>query len=153
MAEHCPKDGGWIGDAGCTHPNHEHSEFVKGLLAGKPREITPKECDALLREGVYVESSEHRRVGFGKSLLKHIESHGRRDAEERKRNILYAIATVKSTKPVKHDEEGFAGRVKWVNKNYKDKIILVVSTPETRAKKDAALDIDYVFTIRKERKP
>lgn len=143
-----------MGDAGCAHPNHEHSEFVKKLLASKPHPITPRECDALLREGVYVESSEHRRVGFGKSLLRHLgDDHGSKDAAERKRNILFAIATVRSTKPTTHNEEGFSGRVKWVNRSYKDKIIMVISTPETKAAKNANLDIDYVFTMRKEKKP
>lgn len=37
MSERCPQDGGFVGECGCTHPNHEHSELVKGLLAaGSP---------------------------------------------------------------------------------------------------------------------
>ena len=37
MSEHCPQDGGFIGDAGCTHPNHQHSELVKGIMSGDRR--------------------------------------------------------------------------------------------------------------------
>ena len=71
---------------------------------------------------------------------------------ERKRNILFAIATVRSTQPTTHQEQGFEGRVKWVNRTYADKIIMVVSTPEVKAREEANLDIDYVFTMRKETK-
>ena len=26
MSEHCPQDGGFVGEAGCTHPNHHKIE-------------------------------------------------------------------------------------------------------------------------------
>ena len=152
MSKHCKKDGAFIGDAGCTHPNHVHSELVTRLLSQKARRITPQECDALLNEGVYIESSENRRVGFGKSLKRHLDEHGGRDRLERKANILFAIATVKGTRPVTHDEKGFEGRTKWVNRSYSDKIIMVVSTRDTKAAQEGCLDIDYVFTMRKEDK-
>ncbi len=53
MSGRCPQDGGFIGDAGCSHPNHGHSELVRGLLASKPRAISPREADAALREGSF----------------------------------------------------------------------------------------------------
>lgn len=152
MPDHCPKDGGFIGDAGCTHPNHVYSEFAQRLLSQKARRISPEEADKLLKEGVYVTSSEGRRVGFGKSLKKHIDDHNYQDASERRANLLFAIATVKGTLPVTHNERGFEGRTKWVNRTYSDKIILVVSTPDKKAAAEANIDIDYVFTIRKEDK-
>ena len=100
MSEHCPQDGGFIGDAGCTHPNHQHSDLVKGLLAAakSPRPISPHECDAALREGFYVNTATGQRVGFGHHLDEHIKHHGMRDQRRRKVNLLYAIATVKGGK-------------------------------------------------------
>ena len=41
MSGHCPQDGGFIGDAGCTHPNHQHSEFVKSMLEAKTPRTVP----------------------------------------------------------------------------------------------------------------
>ena len=93
MSGHCPQDGGFIGDAGCTHPNHRHSELVKGLLADKPHPISPHDCDAALREGFYVNTAFNTRVGFGPHLDEHIRYHSIADQNRRKANLLYAIAT------------------------------------------------------------
>ena len=98
MSEHCPQDGGFIGDAGCTHPNHRHSELVRGLLAAKPHPIPPRDCDAALREGFYVSTAFNTRVGFGPHLDAHIRHHSAADQNRRKANLLYAIATVKGGK-------------------------------------------------------
>ncbi len=95
MSEHCPQDGGFIGDAGCTHPNHQHSELVKSLLASKPKAISPQDCDAALAEGFYVNSAFNTRVGFGNKLSVHIDHHNHKDRIRRKVNLLYAVATVK----------------------------------------------------------
>ena len=51
MSEHCPQDGGFIGDAGCTHPNRQHSELVKGIIAnamprGRWRLISEADAEA-----------------------------------------------------------------------------------------------------------
>lgn len=73
MSEHCSQDGGFIGKSGCTHPNHHHSELVKGLLAEKsPRMISAEDCDAALKEGFYVDSVNGKRIGFGSSLDRHL---------------------------------------------------------------------------------
>ena len=40
MSERCPYDGGFIGDAGCTHPNHRHSDLVRGIVSGEPKMIS-----------------------------------------------------------------------------------------------------------------
>ena len=98
MSDHCPQDGGFIGDAGCTHPNHQHSELVKGLLASKPKTISPRDCDIALAEGFYVNSAFNTRVGFGKKLAIHIDHHNQNDRIRRKVNLLYAVATVKGGK-------------------------------------------------------
>ena len=46
MSEHCPQDGGFIGDAGCTHPNHQHSELVKGIMSGKVSSVSEEDATA-----------------------------------------------------------------------------------------------------------
>ena len=98
MSDHCKQDGGFIGDAGCTHPNHQHSELVKGLLASKAHPISPADCEAALREGFYVNTAFNTRVGFGAQLMEHIKHHSKADQNRRKVNLLYAVATVKSGK-------------------------------------------------------
>ena len=98
MIDHCPQDGGFIGKAGCTHKNHQHSPLVKSLLASKPKTISPNDCDAALAEGFYVNSAFNTRVGFGKKLATHIDHHNQQDRIRRKVNLLYAVATVKGGK-------------------------------------------------------
>lgn len=106
MSERCPQDGGFIGDAGCPHPNHGHSELVRGLLASRPRAISPREADAALREGFHVNSAFNTRVGFGAKLAKHIDHHSHKDRIRRKANLLYAVATVKGGKRGKNPKGG-----------------------------------------------
>jgi hypothetical protein len=100
MSKNCSQDGGFIGKSGCTHPNHNHSELVKGLIAKakKPCLISSREADAALREGFYVNSAYTTRVGFGEKLIIHIGHHNKADQNRRKTHLLYAIATVKSGK-------------------------------------------------------
>lgn len=106
MSGRCPQDGGFIGNAGCTHPNHQHSELVKGLLSSKPRTISPADCDAALREGFYVNTAFNSRVGFGAQLAEHIDHHNPADQRRRKINLLYAIATVKGGKRGRNPKGG-----------------------------------------------
>ena len=106
MTGHSPQDGGFIGDAGCTHPNHQHSELVKSLLAAKPRPISPAECEAALREGFYVNTAFNTRVGFGAQLMEHIDHHNPADQRRRKINLLYAVATVKGGKRGRNPKGG-----------------------------------------------
>lgn len=57
MSEHCPQDGGFIGDAGCTHPNHQHSELVRGIMSGKASSVSEAEATAalwLLRKAYHI---------------------------------------------------------------------------------------------------
>ena len=74
MSEHCPQDGGFIGDAGCTHPNHKHSELVKRIMSGEPKMISAADATAALTEGFYVKNPEGKQVGFGKKLLVHLDT-------------------------------------------------------------------------------
>ena len=102
MSEHCPQDGGFIGDAGCTHPNHQHSELVKGIIVnaaprGYQHLISESDAEAALKEGFYVKNPEGKQVGFGKKLLEHIDSdtaHSPADAAARKQRLIYAVSTV-----------------------------------------------------------
>ena len=110
MSEHCPQDGGFIGDAGCTHPNHQHSELVKGIMSGEPAMISPRDATAALNEGFYVKNPEGKQVGFGKKLLAHLDAHSEGDAAERKRRLKFAVNTVTSPAKVEKDHKGFEGR-------------------------------------------
>lgn len=110
MSEHCPQDGGFIGDAGCTHPNHQHSELVKGIMSGEPAMISPRDATAALNEGFYVKNPEGKQVGFGKKLLAHLDAHSAGDADERKRRLKFAVNTVTSPAKVEKDHKGFEGR-------------------------------------------
>lgn len=129
-SKHCPQDGGWIGDAGCTHPNHEHSALVKRLLATKtPRPIDPRDCDAALREGFYVNTKTGERVGFGPQLAEHLGHHGKADQRRRKRLLPYAIKTVTSGKR-KPNPKGGKGSWGYAKRFEKDGFGLLVLTDE-----------------------
>ena len=129
MPDQCPQDGGFIGDAGCSHPNHQHSELTESLMKSPVKEITPKECDHALNEGFYVDSKDGARVGFGKRLKEHIENgpkHTKDDVDNRKKRLLYAVDTVKTTAPKEVDHRRVKGR-KLYTKEYKDFGMLVIT--------------------------
>ena len=99
MTKKCPQDGGFIGDAGCTHPNHQHSELVKKVISSSANPSMMSETDATdaLTEGFYVSDPSGKRLGFGKGLLNHIDNdpnHAPGDAKARKERIQFAVATV-----------------------------------------------------------
>jgi len=107
MSEQCPKDGGFIGKSGCKHPNHEHSELVKGIMSAKnPRMISPKDCDTALNEGFYVNVAGGDRVGFGHQLAEHLAHHNMADQRRRKIRLMYAVKTVKSGRKQKNPQGG-----------------------------------------------
>ena len=113
MSERCPQDGGFIGDAGCTHPNHRHSELVQRIVSGEPKMISAAEAEAALKEGFYVKNPEGRRVGFGKKLLEHIENdpmHGPADAEERKKRLMFAVDAVTHPDRTEKNHRSIPGR-------------------------------------------
>jgi len=151
VSEHCPQDGGFIGDAGCTHPNHQHSELVKGLLSGTDprghlRDITPEEFDAALNEGFYVDGANGRRIGFGKALLRHFnvdKDPTSKDIKNRKAKLMYAIAAVRHPDKVEWHHEGLQGRTAYT-KAFDDFGILAVSDRDEN-------DIEYVFNIMRKR--
>ena len=150
MSDHCPQDGGFIGSCGCTHPNHEHSELVKGLLedAATPRKISVEKADAALSEGFYVTAKDGRtRVGFGRDLKDHIEleAHGEKDIAARKSALLYAMNAVQTTPPVETDHRGIAGRKRYVRMMDDGNAVVVWSDKEGK-------DADKVFTLRPDRR-
>lgn len=143
MPNNCPQDGGFIGSSGCTHPNHNHSELVKGLLAEKtPRMISAADCDAALKEGFFVDGANGKRMGFGKALARHLnEDHvlSPKDMENRKQRLLYAISTVKTPDKTEKSHKGLAGRTAYL-KSFDDFGIMAISDTDDK-------NIEHVFNI------
>lgn len=134
MSDHCPQDGGFIGECGCTHPNHEHSELVKGLLAAEtPAFIEDTEADAALAEGFYVDSPNGR-VGFGHRILDHWNDtrpgheHDPKDVAKRKERLGFAVAAVKSPDSTDDNIPGHPGRISYT-KSFKRFGIIVLTDP------------------------
>ena len=146
MSGHCPQDGGFVGDAGCTHPNHRHSELVRGLVANaSPRGhlslIPAADAEAALREGFYVDGPGGARVGFGRNLLAHIEedtAHAPEDIRARKERLMYAVSTVMNPDRVEENHRSIPGRKAYA-KAFDGFGILAVSEPNGE-------DIERVFT-------
>ena len=141
MSEHCKQDGGFIGDAGCTHPNHQHSELVKSIMSGKPRMISEQDAETALKEGFYVPNPNGKRIGFGEDLLKHIEgdvSHGENDIVERKRRLMFAVATVTNPDKTDPNHRSIPGRTAYA-KAFDDFGILVITGPDNET-------VDKVYT-------
>ena len=141
MSARCPQDGGFVGDAGCTHPNHAHSALVRRIVDGarRPTRVTPAEAEAALREGFHVTNPDGVRVGFGRRLLDHIDAHGAKDAAGRKTFLQFAVDAVESPDKVDAGHRGLEGRTAYA-KRFKDFSMLVVSDRETGSVED-------VFTI------
>ena len=131
MSEHCPQDGGFIGECGCTHPNHEHSELVKGLLDGEtpPAEISVDDFDKAIDEGFYVDSPGGR-VGFGKHILNDWEDgkHNPKDIENRKKRLAFAVEAVRSPDKMDDNHQGYEGRTAYV-KRFEKFGVVVISDP------------------------
>lgn len=135
----CPQDGGFLGEAGCTHPNHRHSALVEGLLsANEPREISADDADAALDEGFYVKSGD-RLVGFGSRLKSHLEAHGAKDAGERKKRLAFAIDTVRSPEKTENNHKSVPGRTVYL-KSFDGFGIVAISDPSGK-------NLDEVFTV------
>ena len=140
MSEHCPQDGGFIGAAGCTHPNHQHSELVRGIIVnamprGHLRLISEAEAEAALKEGFYVKNPEGKMVGFGHGLLEHIDSdshHAPADAQARKRRLIYAVQTVTHPDKTERNHRSIPGRTAYA-KAFDDFGILAITEPESDA--------------------
>lgn len=141
MSEHCPQDGGFIGDAGCTHPNHQHSELVEGIMSGKVSSVSEEEATAALKEGFYVDAANGQRIGFGKTLLSHIDNgkHTPKDVKARKEALALAVQTVKYPDKLEWHHEGLQGRTAYV-KAFDKRGILAVSDREGK-------NIEFVFNI------
>lgn len=138
MSEHCPQDGGFIGNAGCTHPNHQHSELVKGIIVnamprGRLHLISEAEAEAALKEGFYVNDPSGKRVGFGHGLLEHIDkdlNHAPGDAKARKQRLIYAVQTVTHPDKTETDHRSIPGRTAYA-KAFDDFGILAITEPES----------------------
>ncbi len=153
MTEHCPQDGGFIGDAGCTHPNHEHSPLVTGIIERsaakgyKPDFVSELEAEAALEEGFYVNGPNGKRIGFGKSLLRHFnEDHDLSDPDveakiaDRKRRLMFAINTVMRPNRSESNHRSIPGRTAYF-KSFDGFGIQAITS------KDGDRDmIEYVFT-------
>ena len=117
MSERCPQDGGFIGECGCTHPNHQHSELVKGIIVnamprGRLHLISEADAEAALKEGFYVNDPSGKRVGFGHGLLEHIDNdpnHAPEDAKARKQRLIYAVQTVTHPDKTEKNHRRFPG--------------------------------------------
>ena len=144
MSEHCPQDGGFIGDAGCTHPNHKHSELVKRIMSGEPKMISAADATAALTEGFYVKNPEGKQVGFGKKLLVHLDTHLEGNADARKTRLMFAVNTVTSPAKVEKDHKGFEGRTLY-SKAFENFGMIAIS-------EEGSDTIEHVFTIVPNRK-
>ena len=140
MSDRCPQDGGFIGDAGCSHENHQHSALVMGIIddgkAKKLRTISEADCDAALTEGFYVDAPGGKRIGFGKTLLQHLNEH--EDAYQRKTKLLYAVNAVMFPNKSENNHERIAGRTAYF-KSFKGFGIQAITSKEGDK-------IEYVFT-------
>ena len=133
MSEHCPQDGGFIGDAGCTHPNHQHSELVKGIISGEPKLISVADAENALKEGFYVDDPSGKRVGFGNGLLEHIDNdpnHSPDDAAARKQRLMFAVKTVTNPDKTEKNHRSIPGRTAYA-KAFDDFGILAITEPES----------------------
>lgn len=141
MSDHCPQDGGFIGDAGCTHPNHQHSELVRKVLssASNPREMSAADAESALREGFYVKNPEGKSVAFGGKLLTHLAAHNEDDANGRKARLQFAVAAVTHPDRTDKNHRGYEGRTLDAKKFEKFGMIAI-----SELNKDT---IDEIFTI------
>lgn len=138
MSEHCPQDGGFIGDAGCTHPNHQHSVLVKGIIVnamprGHLHLISEADAEAALKEGFYVNDPSGKLVGFGHGLLEHIDNdpnHAPDDAKARKQRLIYAVQTVTHPDKTEKNHRSIPGRTAYA-KAFDDFGILAITEPES----------------------
>ena len=138
MSEHCPQDGGFIGDAGCTHPNHQHSVLVTGIIVnamprGHLHLISEADAEAALKEGFYVNDPSGKLVGFGHGLLEHIDNdpnHAPDDAKARKQRLIYAVQTVTHPDKTEKNHRSIPGRTAYA-KAFDDFGILAITEPES----------------------
>ena len=137
MTKKCPQDGGFIGDAGCTHPNHQHSELVKKVISSSTNPSMMSEADATsaLTEGFYVSDPSGKRLGFGKGLLNHIDNdpnHAPGDAKARKERLQFAVATVTHPDRKETNHRMIPGRTAYT-KAFKDFGIIAITEKESDA--------------------
>ncbi len=150
MSRHCPQDGGFIGEGGCTHPHHTHSALVNSLLsqaeaASSPKLISTKQAESALKEGFYVTNPNGARVAFGEKLLSHLENdHLKGDANGRKTRLAFAIQAVLRPDKMELNHKKLEGRTLYV-KAYDSFGIMAITDKTTNT-------IEEVFTIIPDRK-
>lgn len=145
MSTHCPQDGGFIGESGCTHPNHQHSLLVQRIVSDNPKTISTKEAEAALKEGFYVKNPEGNSVGFGQRLLAHLEAdHLKSDSDARKTRLMFAVKTVTNPDKVEKNHRNLAGRTLYTKSFDKFGIIAI-------SEKDSDT-VEQIFTIVPNRK-
>ena len=84
----------------------KNQEFIGKLLTGKPREITPQECDRALGIGFTVNTAGTSKLHFGTQLADHMAHHSLSDQRRRKRLLLYAVKTGKSARQQANPQGG-----------------------------------------------
>lgn len=140
MSGHCQQDGGFVGDAGCTHPNHQHSELVRRIADGasRPTRITPREAEAALRELLRQRPGRNPHRFWGEAARSH------RRARREGRGGTEDVPPVRRQcrrKPGQADKNhrGLNGRTAYA-KRFGDFSMLVISDKETNS-------VEEVFTI------
>lgn len=89
--KHCPADGAFIGDDGCTHPNHQ-----------SPKKLTFEEARKLLSTHPIVTDPTGQKVRFGGRLEYHLSEKTEDEQNRRLAKLEYALDAVRTTKPILH---------------------------------------------------
>ena len=145
MPNNCPRDGGFIGKSGCTHPNHNHSELVTRIISEEPKTISTKDAESALKEGFYVRNPEGKQVGFGQKLLTHLEAHHLEgDSNARKTRLMFAVKTVTNPDKIEKNHRNLAGRTLY-SKSFEKFGIIAISEKGSDT-------VEQIFTIVPNRK-
>ncbi|MGN1360348.1 MAG: hypothetical protein ACI4X9_07870, partial [Kiritimatiellia bacterium] len=111
-ARKCPQDGGFVGEDGCTHPNHIRRNLRKKAAkwAKKPDYMDPEEARKAIETGFEVTDSSGLVFTFGESLKRHLDEHSEKDRSGRYSRLQYAVAAVNS--PIREvNHRNFPGRI------------------------------------------
>ena len=95
--------------------------------------VPENDAAAALREGFYVKNPNGKQVGFGPSLLAHIENdhhHGPEDIKNRKERLLFAVETVRRPDKIDANHRNIPGRTAYA-KAFKDFGVLAITGPES----------------------
>lgn len=111
-ARKCPQDGGFVGDDGCTHPNHIRRNLQNKVAkwAQNPSRMDPEEARKAIETGFEVTDSGGLVFTFGENLKRHLDEHSEQDRSGRYSRLQYAVAAVNS--PIREaNHRNFPGRI------------------------------------------